>query len=164
MLIELKNRQILDLMDGFIKIGQSGIKSNKIFNYAIILTEDSISSHIKAITEIAKPSESYAEYEEKRNDLLGMYGETDKDGKLKLNSNNSVVIIEGKMDEALSALSDLEGEYTEILDERSRDIEEYNSILENDVQVNIEMVSLDNIPDDIGSDIGLLKQLQPMID
>jgi len=165
MLKTLKNYQILDLMDGFKKIAEDGIKSNKRFSYALIMNEENVQSNVKAIQGIAKPSDNYMEYEQKRNNILIEYGKSDASGNIILNENNGVVFKDEESEKnAIDEINKLNEEYLDILDERNEDIKQYNELLMTDVELNLIVVSLDDVPDEVGEDVFLMKALIPMID
>ena len=163
MLKTLKNYQILDLVEGFMRIGKMVIESNKKFSYALILNDERIQSNAKAIMGIAKPSESYAEYEEKRQAIISKYADIDADGNIILNDNRWVVFKEGIKEQVLEELGTLNEEYLDIIDKRNKDIEEYNDLLDADVELNIHMVDIDDVPEEVGKDVFLMKLLMPMI-
>jgi len=164
MLKTLKNSQILDLAEAFMRIGKMNIVSTKKFSYAVVLNDDAIRSNVKAITNIANPSESYVEYEQKRNEIIAKYADFDADGKILLVDNRWVVFKDGMKDTASNELNILNAEYSEIIEKRNADIDEYNELLDSEVQLNIQMVDIEHIPDEIGEDIFLMKMLMSMID
>ncbi len=164
MLKTLKNYQIIDLMEAFTKIGEKQIKSNKKFSYAVILNDETLQPKIKALRSIAQPSDSYAEYEQKRNDLLVEYAKVDVAGNIKINDVGMVEFkdgVDGEVDTKFKALNE---EYADIIEERNNDITEYNEILDKEVEVEIETLSYDDFPDEVGEDIFLTKMLMAMTD
>lgn len=164
MLKKLKNYQVLDLMEAFTRIGKMQVESNKKFSYALILNDDVLKSQVEAVMKIAEPSPEYAEFENERTKIIEKYAELDGDGKVVLKDNQWVVFKEESKEEAIEALNKLNDENKDILDKRNKDIEEYNEILDTEVEVNITTVSIDDVPEKIGEDMFLLKLLMPMID
>ena len=164
MLKTLKNYQIMDLAEAFMRIGKMNIVSTKKFSYALVLNDERIQSNVKAITEIARPSESYAKYEQKRHGIISKYADVDGDGNIILNDNRWIVFKDGTKETAVDELSSLNEEYKDILDARNKDIEEYNELLDSDVELNIHMVDLDDVPEEVGKDLFLMKLLMHMID
>ncbi len=164
MLKTLKNYQIMDLMEAFTKIAENKIKSNKKFSYAVILNDETLQPKIKALQGIAKPSESYMEYEQKRNELIVSYAKTDVAGDIIVDDRGSVTFKEGTEADVDAEFIALNEEYSDILDERNADITEYNEILAKDSDVEIETISFDDIPDEVGEDIFLMKMLISMVD
>jgi len=163
MLKTLKNYQILDLVEAFTKIGESKIKSNKKFSYALILNDESIKPFVKAMQEIASPSENYADYENERNNIIREYAKVDGDGNIVLNDQRGVVFKDGADDTVRDLLTALNDNNKDILDERTNDINEYNELISKDVEVAIHMIDLDDVPEEIGEDLFLVKLLMPMI-
>ena len=164
MLKTLKNYQIMDLAEAFMRIGKMGIVSTKKFSYALVLNDDRIQSNVKAITEIARPSEFYIEYEQKRQEIISKYADSDADGNIILADNRWVVFKEGTKETAMDEMSTLNEEYKDILESRNKDIDEYNELLDSDVELNIHMVDLDDVPEEVGKDLFLMKLLMHMID
>ena len=148
----------------FTKIGERQITSNKRFSYALILNDDAIKPFVKAMQEVATPGESYIEYEQKRNDIIVEYAKADGDGNIVLNDQRGVVFEDGKDDIAKESITSLNDEYVDILEERTKDINEYNELIMRDVELNIQEINIDDVPDDIGEDVFLMKNLMPMID
>jgi len=163
MLKTLKNYQILDLVEGFTKIGEQKIVSNKKFSYALVLNDETIKPFVKAIQSVATPRENYMEYEQKRNDIIREHSKVDGDGNIVLNDKRGVVFKDGEFPKVTEKLESLNKEYADVLDERNADIEEYNELLMKEVEVNILDVSLDDIPDSVGEDLFLMKLLVHMI-
>jgi len=164
MLKTLKNYQIMDLAEAFMRIGKMNIVSTKKFSYALVLNDDRIQSNVKAITEIARPSEFYIEYEQKRQEIISKYADSDADGNIILADNRWVVFKEGTKETAMDEMSTLNEEYKDILESRNKDIDEYNELLDSDVELNIHMVDLDDVPEEVGKDLFLMKLLMHMID
>ena len=163
MLKKLKNYQIMDLMEGFTRIAQIEFKSNKRFNYSVILNEEELAPKKKALMSIAQPSDGYAEYESKRNEIIIEYAQMDAEGNMVIKDNQMVVLKDDKKDVAKKEIEELMKEYEDILEDRTKDIEDYNDILKEEVEVEIHTVSIDDIPDEIGNNIFLMKLLVPMI-
>ena len=164
MLKELKNYEVLDLMEAFTKIGQIEFESNKRFSYALILNEESLMPKAKALLAISAPAESYQEYENKRNEIIKKYAETDTDGNIILRDKQFVVFSEDVKEPAVAEIASLDAEYEEVIVKRSSDIADYNNILNETIEVEIQKVSLDDIPDELGTNIYLIKQLKGMIE
>jgi hypothetical protein len=165
MLKKLKNYQILDLVDAIMQIGERKIKSNKKFSYAVILNDEIIQPHLKAIQSVAVPSESYNEFETKRIEILNTYAKIDDIGNVVMDNNQGVVFKSEEDDaKARKEIDALANEYSDVLDERNKEITEYNELLSVEIEVDIATVLLDDIPDEIGEDIVLMKLLSSMIE
>ena len=63
-----------------------------------------------------------------------------------------------------NAINSLNTEYEDILEQRDKELGDYNEILNEEKEYNISTVSIDDIPDDVGKDMFLLKLLMNMID
>lgn len=164
MLKKLKNYQILDLMEAFARIGKQGITSNKRFSYAVLMNDAELSKKVEVILSIATPSDNFKEYSEKRDDIVLKYAERGDDGNVIFSDDgNHVQISDDKMDTAKKELDELSTEYSDIIDERDKEIEEYNTILDLEVEVDLTMVDIDDVPDEVGQDLMFMKMLMPII-
>ena len=161
---KLKNYQVLDLTEAFSRISQLKFESTKKFSYAVVLNDETLKPRIKALLEVSKPSEKYAEYESKRNSIIQKYAKTDSDGTIILRENKWVVFSDGMAETASTEVNTLNEEYSDVLAQRDNDIEQYNTILNEEVELSIVSVSLDDIPDIIGQDMFLMRLLIPMIE
>lgn len=109
--------------------------------------------------EILKPSEGFKEYEQKRIMLCESSSEKDEEGK---------AITEGDrykipdMDKFNVDLSELSNEYKEAIDDRKHQIDEYNSLMEEDIEVEFQVIGFNDLPEDITET--QLKGLEFMLD
>ena len=92
------------------------------------------------------------------------YGKKDDDDNLILNDNRWVIFDENIKETAMGELEALDKEYEDVLEKRNNDIQEYNEILEEEVEIDLATVSIDNIPEEIGANILLMKMLLPMVE
>lgn len=166
MLKKLKNFQIMELVEGFKKVEEiKVVKPNKRFNYAVALNLANLTSNVKAIVSISSPHESYRDYEQKRQDIIAKYAELD--------ANDKIVLIDSKWvkfksdddrEKAKTEIKDLETLHTEVLEQRQKDLQDFDELLEVEVEVQIQTVNIDDIPDEVGGDLSLMKVFIPMIE
>ena len=170
MLKKLKNSQILDLVEGISIVNRmvenpdTKFESTKKFSYAIIMNDANHRSRAEAIIKVSQPSETYIEYEKKREELVNEYSIKDSDGKPVLIDQRWVRIDKDRREELDEKIKLLDQEYSDVLDKRNKDLEDFNSILEEEHDVDIITVSLDDIPDTVANDISLMKRFIHMID
>ncbi len=161
--MKLKNSQILELVLAFTEIGKRNIKSNKKFSYAIVLNDEETQKHKTAIQHVSEPSEEFTQYETQRMDIIKKYAEIDDEGNVKTAPNGMVIFHDDVLDDVKSEISVLDDECAKIIADRDQDIADYNEILDKEVELDIETVSIDDIPDGVGEDIALVKALRVMI-
>lgn len=115
------------------------VKDLKGLNFAIAILKNKrkMEEEIKIFEEVIKPNPNYEEYEKKRITLCELHSEK--------NENGTPIIIGDKyklidMDLFNGELEVLKASYNEVIQERINQINEYNLVLEEDI--NIEMVKV----------------------
>jgi len=162
----LKNSQILDLIEGISRINEMTIEEDisKKFNYALIMNDNNNRSTAKAIIEVSTPSDKYAEYENERESIVLEYCIKDDDGKPVLTDGRWIKVIPDKKEELDTKIEELNTQYQDVLDQRNKDLEDFNTILDTEVDVDIVTVSIDDVPDVVGRDRVLMKLIINMIE
>jgi len=166
MLKKLKNSQILDLVEGISRINNMdlGDDVSKKFNYALILNDNNNRPIAKAVIEVSNPSETYAEYEKKREELILDYCIIDDDGNPVLTDDKWIKLNPDTRDEFNDKLEILNNEYKDVLAQREKDLQDFNSILNTEVEVDIITVPIDDVPDIVGKDMTLMRLIINMIE
>jgi hypothetical protein len=163
MLKKLKNSDILDLAEGLYRINDGSFESTKRFSYAVILNSGVLENIAKAVLEISKPSDSYAEYEHKREELVSEYAVRDENGDVLLREGRYVKIDVDRREELESKIKELDEEYFDVLDIREKDLKEFEEVLNDEVELDIKTVSIDDVPDSVGKDLKLMKMIMKMV-
>ena len=96
--------------------------------------------------EILKPSEGFKEYEEKRISLCEASSEKDEDGKAKTEGDRYLIVDMNKFNKDLSKLTE---EYQVSVDDRKNQIEEYNSLMEEDMFIEFQKLGINDLPDEL---------------
>lgn len=96
--------------------------------------------------EILKPTEGFIEYENKRIALCELHSEKDEDGKPITEGDKYKILDIQKFNDELFELTE---KYTESVEDRKRQIEEYNSLMEENVDIDFQKISFENLPDDL---------------
>lgn len=139
-----------------------GTKLDKRFDFARNRTIDNLTPEV---TEIIKARESgierYNEFESKRNELIDKYCLKDENGNF-VNSGDKYVFnsLEDEK-EAYNKLRDLADEYKDALNERQKEIDIYNEIVKEEIEVDIVKTTFKAIPDLV--DEAFTKVLRSMI-
>jgi len=109
--------------------------------------------------EILKPSEGFKEYEEKRILLCESHSEKDDEGKPITEGDRYKILDLGVFNSELSTLSE---EYVVSIDDRKNQIEEYNTLMEEDIALDFVKLGVDGLPEDLTE--SQLRSLEFMLD
>jgi len=126
------------------------------FAYALVKNKKRIKEEIELLKEATKVSDKLQEYEKKRIMLCKQYCEKD-DNKKPIIKNNSYCGLDNNKN-FNEEIKKLREEYKEELDNREKQIEDYNKLLEEKVEIDFYKISLKNIPQDISAE-----QLEPLM-
>ena len=157
--MKLTRKEVVDMFVCLKEMGDSQ-KSNKWFSYTKMVNEDELENKAKAIIEISKPKEDYLRYMNERTDILNKYAQRDDDGNV-ITLNDNVKIDKYKVKECQNELNDLDVKYKDAIEERNKNLDEYYKILETEIEVNIETVPFEYVPENIS--VQDLKSLKKMI-
>lgn len=155
--IELKKSELIEMFQTIESLKE---KYNKNFTYAISFAKRAVKNEAESLIEAIAPSDSYREYEDKRTDLIKKFGAKDEDGKL-ITNNGAIKIDPSLIDECKIAIKNLEDEYSSVLDEREKDFQNFEKVLEETTTIQFEMIDWDIIPDTIEQ--SLMDALLPII-
>ena len=139
----MKKRDLYVSMQSLNSVSElKGVK----FAYALLKNKKKIEEEIKLFEEVIKPNLEYEEYERKRIALCEVHSEKDAEG--------TPVIIGDKyklidVDLFNIELDKLKSGYQEIIDERISQINEYNVILDEDIDISFEKINFLDIPTNI---------------
>jgi len=96
--------------------------------------------------EILKPSEGFKEYEEKRIALCETHSEQDAEGKAVTEGDKYKILDLKKFNEELSLLTE---EYNAAVEDRKNQIEEYNSLMEEDIEIAFQKLGFNDLPEEL---------------
>lgn len=135
----IKNSRILNIYDA---LEQMKTLKGTMFAYKIIKNQSLIESDYKTLQDIIKPTEKFKEYSSKRNDLVEKYFEQELSNTLKLKSglNSS---------DYISELNVLNKEYKKEIESREKQIVDLNSILSQDVDINLSKIDKKDLPEEL---------------
>jgi len=142
--MKIKNQDILNLWKTLSNINLSGSK----FSYAVARNLSIIKPIVDALETAIKPKKEYLEHMAKQEEIAVKYSEKDEKG--------NPVILDGfyKISDELGAENEfkvLKENNAEIIKDFAKQTEEYNSLLKDDVEVNLHMIDFENIPDAINT-------------
>jgi len=125
-------------------------KFNKGFTFAVTRTMDSIKPEVRAIIEARETGvDKYKEYEEKKMELVSKYASKDENGEpVSENSQWTFPSPEVKT-KAQEELNAIRGDYEEAIQERAKEIDLYNELAAEEVEIEICQTSFERLPDDL---------------
>jgi hypothetical protein len=133
------------------------------FAFAVLKNRKKLEAQIEEdktiFEEILKPSEGFKEYEEKRIALCEASSEKDEEGNAKTEGDRYLIVDMDKFNEDLSKLTE---EYQAAVDDRKKQIDEYNSLMEEDMPLEFHVLNIDQLPEELTE--AQLRSLEFMLD
>lgn len=157
--VKLTRRELMNIMSVLNSLnGSYSVK----MKYAIKKNKDLLKNEVEAVEEASQTnSKRYKEYDEKRMKKIEEYAEREN-GKIKLlPDNRSVKIKEDKLDDFNAAILLLQEEYKEGIEEREKEVKEFDNFIKEEIEVEVFKISNDIIPNDISQ--GAYEVLFPLI-
>jgi hypothetical protein len=142
----MKKRNLYELMESINKV--SDLKGVK-FAYTLIKNKKKIENEIKILEEIIKPSEKFTLYETERIKLCELYCDKDNNGNPIIENNRYKIL---DIDKFNDELTNLKNNNKNTIDDRDKQIAEYNNLLMEDVDIEFDMIKFEDLPIDITSD------------
>ncbi len=132
---------------------------NTKFIYATLRTKKVLETEVEVLTALSTPSKKFKEYQQERIALCNKHAKV-KDGKPVTENGEFVFSVSGqKMFKA--SLSKLKKRFSDWIDERDAQMEDYNKILKEGIELDIHQVNLMYVPEDLNASI--LSGLLPLI-
>lgn len=142
--------------------GVSEIKGVK-FAFTVLKNRKKLENQVEEdrpiFEEILKPSEGFKNYEESRIALCENHSEKNEDGTAKTEGDKYSIIDIKTFNEELENLTE---EYKVAVDDRKKQIDEYNNLMEEDITIEFQKINLDFLPEDISE--SQLRSIEFMID
>lgn len=136
-------RDLFTLHQGLQSVGDfSGVK----FSYAVAKNKKMVFAEIELLQESIKPINGIEEYEKKRVDLCKKYSKLDGEPAI---VNNEYMIKPSNQKAFDKQLDLLVKEHKEDLSARKKQVDEYNKLLDEPIELNLHKVSIDNVPEAI---------------
>jgi hypothetical protein len=148
MKVTLPRVELLDLHANLTKNIKS-FKGAKLA-YAVAKNIRLLETEIKSIQDASKPSEEFVKYDEERVALCGKFAKKDSKDEPVIEDGRFVMSSPERFEEEFTKLRE---ENSEILEERDVQMKEVQALIDDDVEVELHMVSADALTDDM--DAGL---------
>jgi len=143
--MKVKRKELVELW-GLIEQHRK-IKNSVKFSYWLAKNRKRIQPEIESLEEAIESSRRYKEYDMERARIAKFYADKDKNGK-PIIQNSSYVVIE-KLNEFNSELNILKEKYKDEVEKRDKQIEEYNNLLEEEIEFEGFKIKLEDLPDGI---------------
>ncbi|KKN98405.1 hypothetical protein LCGC14_0144970 [marine sediment metagenome] len=139
----MKNRDVLRIAAGLSAV--ANIKGVK-WNYAVARNLRTLEMIVQSLQDASKPPEAFMAYQKERIDLCIKHAVKDDDGKPQVSNFEYIIQDRVSFDVELKALQD---QHADMISAREQQIEEYNELLEDSVDINLFLLSPDNIPEEV---------------
>lgn len=153
----MKNYELYSLADSISKNLESlkYLKGAK-FTYSIIKNIELIEKEIEVLTKMSKPSEEFENYDKDRLALCERLSQKDGEGnslKNDLGNGNFEYILDINSKEWTEGTTLLSSKYLDAIKNREVQINNYNEILNKEVELKFYEIKLDDIPNDINLEL-----------
>lgn len=146
----MKKRSVIRLNQA-IKILE-GRPLNIKFSYFLAKTKIAIKEEATALEDLAKPSEAFIEYDQKRTRLAQRLADKNEDGTIRVNNNNFVITKNLELfQEEMESLRDL---HKDAIQGRKDQIKQLNDMLEEDIEIEgLQIIEYKDIPEEIEANV-----------
>ena len=139
----MKRRDLYSYMEALSNVTElKGVK----FAYTIIKNKKKIEEEIKILEEVVKASENFSIYEQERIRLCEIHSEKEENGRPVIIENKYKILDTEKFDLELNVLKE---KYMSDILERERQINDYNRMLDENIEMNITKIEYNDIPSEI---------------
>lgn len=151
----MKRRDLYAYIDALSNVTElKGVK----FAYTVIKNKKKIEEEIKLLEEVVKASEGFSIYEGERIRLCELHCEKDDNGVPVISEQKYKIIDVEKFDTELNTLKE---KFMTVILERERQINEYNKMLDENIEINLSKIDYVDIPTDIS--ISQLESIEFMV-
>jgi len=135
------------------------VKGSCKFAYGLAKNKKVLDDEVSSMREGLKPDKDFMDFENKRVALCAKYAEKGEDGQPKIVNNAYVGVLGNK--EFEKEVEALNKESKAILDDRQKQLDSFNDMIKEEVELELWAIKLDEIPDDVTAE--QLGPLQPII-
>lgn len=140
----MKRKELYDLLNGFETVKDlKGVK----FAYARAKNKKLVLAELELLKDVLKDSEKFVEYDKKRIELCEVYCTKDDKGKPVIKNRKYDGLT--KNEEFTKKLEKLGEEFKEVIEQKKKNAEEYQTLLDGEVDIPLHKIKLDDVPSDI---------------
>jgi hypothetical protein len=145
----MKRKEISVALDSL--NGVSELKGVK-FAFCVLKNKKKIETQMEEdrviFEQILKPSEGFNEYESKRVQLCVQFSDKDEQGNPVVENNQYKI---SNLFDFNTELTKISEEYQEHIDGRTKQVDEYNTLLEEDINLDFQKVKFEDLPADLSA-------------
>lgn len=154
MKITIARQELLELWQGLALLGN--LKGFRL-GYAIARTRAKIKPEVEALEEALNPSAAFVEYEKKRLKICREHARKDDAGEPLIQGNQFVFVDREDFETELAPVA---AEYAQAIEDREKQIEDYNAGLKELITVEVHQIAETDIPEDVtAQQVGVLYPL-----
>ncbi len=157
-LIKFTKREMVDLYESIIQITE---KHNKNFTYVLSIVKKKLKDDVEALLESLQPSDGYKDYDIARRKIVDQFAERNDDGSI-VTHNGAIKLNRDGIEDCKLRIAELDEKYSEVLEERLTDYANFEKILDESLDVELETISWEFVPENI--DQKLMDALLPIIE
>ena len=143
----MNRRTILKLWQVLGKL--EGLKHDVRFSYFLAKNKVALKSELDLMEEAQKPQEAFLAYEQKRVDTAQQFSDKDANGNPKVH--NGQYVIYDKRDEFEKEIKKLKTKFKTAIAAREKQVEEYEKLLDENVELNLAKIRFSQLPAQIES-------------
>lgn len=143
----MKRRTLLELWKVFERL--AGLKHDVRFSYFLAKNKVVLKTELEILDEAYKPNELYISYEQKRVEAAQKLADKDDSNQPKINNGSYVINI--NRDEFQKEIKKLKIKFKKAIDEREKQIGDYEKLLDEDVNIDLTKIRFSQLPEQIES-------------
>lgn len=148
--MSFKKKDILEINEALNSLLSSGEVKSKNLVYAIIKNTKLVEPEVTALSKaLETDSEEFKTYVEETREIYGKYADIDEQGNIKTVPGGIVLKDPTTKDEVSKLIVDLDDKYKDAIEARKVEIEKYNEILDEDVEIDFYKIKLEYLPEEI---------------
>lgn len=139
----MTNSKIIETYNALSQLkGLKGVK----FNYALLRNTGKLELEVKILEKMTEPMDKFKAFEQARIELAKEHSKKDENGEPVTENNHFVIEDKISFDKAFETLKET---HKEAIDEREKQMKEFEDLLQKENEVDLYKVKLSEIPDDI---------------
>jgi len=155
----MKKQKVLNLWNGLQAV--SNLPGAK-WSYAVARNITKLRPEVEALQKAFTADKEFIEYDKKRQELAQKHAVKEKGSPKKIKIGNSEEYLIADKDKFNKELAPIQEKYKKAIDERKKQIDDFNDILKEEVEINLYMVSSEYIPEGITP--AQLSNIMPIIE
>jgi len=139
------------------------VNGNKTYAYMVAVNKYVIEADVKFLMTLMEPSEEYTAYADARKELMLKYCVKNEDDAPKIVDEN-IIIPKASTKEWKAEQAKLELDNVEVINQRRAEGLALQKAMSEEVEVDVEVIMFEDIPDEVFDDVELMDMLIPIIE